>query len=491
MKAKAGDVFCVWNSGLNKYTACQITGMSHEFKSEQAVHLALDWTGDKPMTEEEMHKAKPLYLDFMFHMGEISLVNVTPEVPADYIYVGNMPPLAKNSSNAYGNWDNGYIVYLQMKWHEIPKDKRDEFKAAAKSRDTVMLSGSEIKVCTHKVYDDNISFEDAGELKALPCLTELVCSHWHNGLCEYVRSNPFLKRLSLRGGNPAVLDFRGSRLGVLCVDLTGVKELWLNEHVFLEITGSAPKDCVIHAGDGGSGHCVEFHGTYLKYPSLNRLSGLYCTGVKEIDFEKLYGDYPELETLRLWGGPGYIRNFASIKKFRRLKEFSTNDLFGFTAEDIPAPEEMENLVWFWMSSLPDDAAKEVRRLYGKRKTQGLDLRIEKARKPEWLAENLDNPFRSWDGEEHIPASSAKRAASQYKKTRKKLLELAGGQEPDVLQSALDAVSEYVRTFNRMRFIETQEREDIYEALCGILDMLQETELDTTALLEHFEKNRDF
>ena len=39
----------------------------------------------------------------------------------------------------------------------------------------------------------------------------------------------------------------------------------------------------------------------------------------------------------------------------------------------------------------------------------MDLRITKARKPEWLAQNLDNPFRGWDGAEHIPASAAKKA----------------------------------------------------------------------------------
>lgn len=58
----------------------------------------------------------------------------------------------------------------------------------------------------------------------------------------------------------------------------------------------------------------------------------------------------------------------------------------------------------------------------------MDLRITKPRKPEWLAQNLNNPFRSWDGAEHIPAASARKAANQYRKTRSELLKLAA--EPD-------------------------------------------------------------
>ena len=67
---------------------------------------------------------------------------------------------------------------------------------------------------------------------------------------------------------------------------------------------------------------------------------------------------------------------------------------------------MPELRWFWMTSLPETAAKAAKQLWkGK---PGMDLRITKPRKPEWLAQNLDNPFRGWDGAEHIPAAAAKK-----------------------------------------------------------------------------------
>ena len=52
---------------------------------------------------------------------------------------------------------------------------------------------------------------------------------------------------------------------------------------------------------------------------------------------------------------------------------------------------------------------------------------------------LDNPFRGWDGAEHIPAAAAKKAANQYRKTRSQLMKLAAEPGEDAQAQALDAV----------------------------------------------------
>ena len=103
----------------------------------------------------------------------------------------------------------------------------------------------------------------------------------------------------------------------------------------------------------------------------------------------------------------------------------------------------------------------------------------------------DNPFRSWDGAEHVPAASAKKAAGQYRKTRAQLMKLAAQPGGDAQAQALEAVAAYTQTFNRMGFIETEERDEIYMALCGILDALPDSALQKDALLEKFEELRDF
>ena len=125
------------------------------------------------------------------------------------------------------------------------------------------------------------------------------------------------------------------------------------------------------------------------------------------------------------------------------------------------------------------------------KQTGKDLRITKPRKPEWLAQNLDNPFRGWDGAEHIPAAAAKKAANQYRKTRSQLMKLTAEPGKDAQAQALEAVSVYTQVFNKMGFIETVERDEIYMALRDILDALPDSTLQKEALIEKFEELRDF
>lgn len=491
MKPKPGDIYCVYNDSLQKYTACQVTKVHKPFRAEQAVLLTFDWSGDEPLTEADFGNLQPLYEDFMFLNGELSLRNVDPQVPANYIYVGNCPPFCDHDSNAYSSWDNGYIMWQQMHWRQLPEPERRAFKAAAASREKTVLGGQELPVNLHALREPTFSFENALELRALPCLSALHCTRWHKGLYEYLQGNLFLRELRLEGHGQRTLDFRGSHLQRLMVDLTDVDEIWLNDDLgMLLLLNTAPEHCRIHAKAQGEGLGLH-QKTLTLHPELPGLSELHLREVQEIDLAQLYQTYPRLQGLRLWGAPGYIRNFAALPQFKELHRFSTVDMFGFTAGDIPKPEQMKKLTWFWMESLPEDAAQAVKQLYKKRKAQGLDLRIRKARKPQWLAENLDNPFRHWDGAEHIPASSAKKAAAQYKKTRAGLLALADEQTEDIMQRALDAVTCYAQTFNKMRFIETEEREEIYSALHHILNSVFGDCIDKDVLLEQFEWVRDF
>lgn len=62
---------------------------------------------------------------------------------------------------------------------------------------------------------------------------------------------------------------------------------------------------------------------------------------------------------------------------------------------------------------------------------------------------------------------------------------------DAQAQALDAVAAYTQTFNKMGFIETEKRDEIYMALRGILDALPDGTLQKDALMEKFEQLRDF
>ena len=71
------------------------------------------------------------------------------------------------------------------------------------------------------------------------------------------------------------------------------------------------------------------------------------------------------------------------------------------------------------------------------------------------------------------------------------MKLAAEPGEDAQAQALEAVAAYTQTFNKMRFIETEERDEIYMALRGILDALPGDALQKDALLEQFEQLRDF
>ena len=390
----------------------------------------------------------------MYWSRDLHLLRVPLEVPPQYKLVGTLPPFTDQPCRSYGGWSDGYDVYLQIRWQAIPEERRRAFKEAMDSDEQTEIGGIQLKVNNHRVMDQYAPFDSALELKALPCLSTLICERWHPDLLEFLREK--------------------------------------TEQLLFQNKG--PDACTIHAPEDGSGLTLQFIGEYRPHTELPNLRGLHGIELKDFDLTRLAAVHPHLKELRLWGAPGNLGNFSAVEGFRELTNLSTFDLFGFGAADIPTPEQMPELRWFWMTSLPETAAKAAKQLW--KSKPGMDLRITKARKPEWLAQNLDNPFRGWDGAEHIgaehiPASAAKKAANQYRKTRSQLMKLAAEPGEDAQAQALDAVTAYTQTFNKMGFIETEERDEIYMALRGILDALPGDTLQKDSLIEKFDELRDF
>ena len=497
MLAKAGDVYCVYNNYLKKYTACQITKIEEDDQKPQAVILSLDWSGEEPLKEAELSSLQPLYKDFMYWNRGIDLSNVDVNVPANYTFVGNVTPLTDESTNSYAIWGNGYEVYRQLKWQEIPKEQRDAFKKADKSEEKVIFAGEECGISKRRLNDEWKPFEDAMELKVFPCLTHLTLNKWHKNLYEYLQSTPFISELVLENHNQTKLDFSKTSTHSLSLNMTGVEELILNDDLEeLILLGEITKDCKIKAYENGANLLLQPEKTIPKLQGLKDLGKLHFMNISELDIKEILIEYPKLRELRLWGKPGNLVHFDKLPEFQQLEVFTTMDLFGFTAEDIPTPDRLPNLYMFWMDSLPEDAAKVTKKLYKKRKEDGLHLWISKPRKPEWLAQNLDNPFRSWDGQENITPANAKKAANLYRKTRAGIVKIAEGSDKDAMTSAETLVREYTEGFNKMDkrkyFIETVEREEIYTALDDILDLIPaEFNIDKENLLNFFDELKDF
>ena len=497
MLAKAGDVYCVYNNYLKKYTACQITKIEENDKNPKAVILSLDWSGEEPLKEAELSSLQPLYKDFMYWNRGIHLSNVDVNVPTNYTFVGNVTPLTDESTNSYATWGNGYEVYRQLKWQEIPKEQRDAFKEADKSEEKVIFAGEECGISKHRLNDEWKPFEDAMELKVFPCLTHLTLNKWHKNLYEYLQSTPFISELVLENHNQTKLDFSKTSVCTLSIDMTDVEELILNDGLEqLILLGEIRKDCNIQANGNEQTLLLQCDKVIPKLKGLQALGKLHVIKIEELDIEEVLNAYPKLTELRLWGKPGNLLHFDTLSEFKELEVLTTMDLFGFTAEDIPRPDSLPNLRRFWMNSLPEDAAKVAKKLYKKRKGEGLDLWVTQPRKPEWLAQNLDNPFRSWDGQENITPANAKKAAALYRKTRAGMVKLVESSPDEMMQGATELVKLYTEGFNKMDkgkyFIETVEREDIYTALDDILDLIPaEFNIDKENLLNFFDELKDF
>ena len=457
----------------------------------------MDWSGEEPLKEAELSSLQPLYKDFMYWNRGIDLSNVDVNVPANYTFVGNVTPLTDESTNSYAIWGDGYEVYRQLKWQEIPKEQRDAFKKADKSEEKVIFAGEECGISKRRLNDEWKPFEDAMELKVFPCLTHLTLNKWHKNLYEYLQSTPFISELVLENHNQTKLDFSKTSVCTLSIDMTDVEELILNDGLEqLILLGEIRKDCNIQANGNEEALLLQCDKVIPKLKGLHALGKLHVIKIEELDIEEVLNAYPKLTELRLWGKPGNLVHFDKLPEFQQLEVFTTMDLFGFTAEDIPTSDRLPNLYMFWMESLPEDAAKVTKKLYKKRKEDGLHLWISKPRKPEWLAQNLDNPFRSWDGQENITPANAKKAAALYRKTRAGMVKLVGSSPDEMMQGATELVKLYTEGFNKMDkgkyFIETVEREDIYTALDDILDLIPaEFNIDKENLLNFFDELKDF
>jgi len=497
MIAKAGDIYCVYNKSLKKYTACQVTKIDDSGKKPQATIISLDWASDELPKEEELSLMKPLYIDYMYWGGTFNIKRVDVNVPSNYVYVANIKPLNNEDTGTYGGWNSGVEIYNQFKWLKIPKEQRDAFKAADASSEHVEFEGNRRRLGTHSENDNWHDFDDALSLRVFPCLSSLTVTKWHKNLFEYLNSNPFIRELVIENHGKLSLDFSETTIDRLSVDMTGLEELILNDDLsMLFLLGEVKDGCRITSPSFGSDLILYCDGSLPKIQGIEGLEKLYIRTITELDIADILRAYPKLRELRLWGKPGNLINFDKVSEFSDLEVLTTMDLFGFTADEVPKPEKLQKLYMLWMDSLPEDAAKEVKKLYKNRKSEGLDLWITKPRKAEWLAQNLENPFRSWDGEEHITPANAKKAADIYRKTRASVIKLVDGAGKDIEKDAEALVRDYTENFNKMDkkkpFIDTVERDEVFTALDGILSLIpDELDVDKDKLIDLFDQLKEF
>ncbi|MEV6426206.1 hypothetical protein [Nocardia sp. NPDC051463] len=115
-----------------------------------------------------------------------------------------------------------------------------------------------------------------------------------------------------------------------------------------------------------------------------------------------------------------------------------------------------------------------------------------------VAENTGNPLRGWENEDHISRTQYRKALAQYESTRRAVL--AALSDDPTIGRITEIGREYGEAFNILEeqdpFIDTADREDLFDALDHILDEAEaELRLDLDwareSLIEGAESVRDW
>lgn len=209
-------------------------------------------------------------------------------------------------------------------------------------------------------------------------------------------------------------------------------------------------------------------------PPRPDIGDLRVTGTESLDCARLVRHCPQLTQLDLSGQLGLLHSASSLNGLASLKRLGIDGLFGMTEKDCLLPRHVPELERLALHTIPAEYAAATRRAWRPEIPQGVFLDIRAARKPEWVAENRSNPLRNWDGRGQISGGRYKKAVAQYKATRRAVLAaLAEGADDARLN---EIGQEYGEAFNkldnRVPFIETVEREELYDALDAIVTEAQ-------------------
>ncbi len=185
--------------------------------------------------------------------------------------------------------------------------------------------------------------------------------------------------------------------------------------------------------------------------------------------------FSRLESLYLIGN---MTNLEELKKLKNLKKIGLWDMRNLS--NFPNLSDWNNLNSFKAANIEETVGKRLRKEAKELKTSGkLKEYIISALKSEaWFETNCGIPFSYWEGK------NGKKALTIYKKCLKKV------NESKTEAEIKNAIIEYTEKFNNLDDIETIEREDIYSALCKIMNN-SPVEINNEKWVLWFDEKRNF
>lgn len=468
---QAGEVYALQEKETGKWFAFQII----QIGEDSAVYVDLDFWSDKMPGECDLKKMSYLKLNHHLWNNEISHcwapISLFP-IRAKLIGKKGIRPFKECKS--YGSWPDGSQQKWTERWNKLPKDQIAAFKKAlTQKNETIILAGKEVRKDLYGLFDDTLSaLSDFSELDKLPALGRINTSKDYPQLIPFLERRYLIRELIWDDCRQRVVDLSHTHLEELEISGEEIDSIVLPSSLSrLTLKGKLSPNLKVHSPNDGYYMAlrVEMQNDFLPEVGLKRLTTLGLSNIKEFSLRTIPFRFPGLTWLGLSGKPGYIYDVPEIAKLHDIETLTMDDLFGFSAEDFPRPEDLSELKNLWLESIPADAGKIIKREF-KNKIQ--DLSVIKLRSDEWLHENMNNPLRHWDGSEFVPKSKYTKSVALWKETRRRILEEAKRAEVDL--SALKSIAnDYVEGFNKLdqrsQFIETAEREDIFNAFEQILD----------------------
>ena len=487
-KPVEGAVYGVYVEELKKYGAYQIL----EVLKGSICYIALDYLEPEPPKEEILLDLRPFYQErYRYHHALAMEYISNDRIPSDYVFCGVCPPVTNKSCDVYGGDKWGYgIEYLsEMDWRQGDARQKENYKKCINSGEWVNLSKGSFRknepVLTTALYE---AVEHNFSVELFPCVTDVAIEGANLGILDCIAGASLIRSFRWKSPQTEVLDFRNlQQIHSFELDGTGVKRIYLPDDVrYLKLTGKLKPELQVIGKPRDLNLSME--DADLRDYGLSDVHNLAVFKIKELDLGEIPLLFPELRELGLWGKPGIINNLEALEKLHFLRDLIIQDSFGFSAEDMKVLERISELRSVDLYSVPKEAGMTVRKTWkGK-----LDyLEVKRLRSDDWLKENLENPFRDWDGSEFVPAAAYKKTIQQYKKTKKQLEQVSTKEE------AVAAAKEYGLRFNRLnrqydQFIETDEREDLFHVLESLYeDFLKDKNLiDLDDFLDILDEIRD-
>jgi hypothetical protein len=208
---------------------------------------------------------------------------------------------------------------------------------------------------------------------------------------------------------------------------------------------------------------------------LHEIWSVSITDIDSLDGNDVAALFPNLTRLTLSGNLGTLGNAASLNQLPHLKALFINNLFGMTASGVLSVTATPYMEMVSLHSVPAEYAAAMKKAWTAQITNGTLVEITGPRKPSWVAENRGNPLREWEGRTHISAARYRKSVAQYKATRRAVLaELAASTDHADGSRLVEVGRQFSEAFNQLDrtrhpFIETEEREELFEAINAIVD----------------------